>query len=189
MAYTPELQSTIDTLGISKESILYLTLEQMYMQEMREGIKDTEYREGSEFILSRLFKRNKEKKFQTLKPKTHILFQGGYNPDSPRLLIEMIGFSVGSQRFPPDKELKPGYRLYQDVELYLGKIAYDSLADITILPTEKKPAKPRSKKKPGESKIATSKKKAPTGNSVHYPNLPNYQDKRRLKIIYNISQD
>lgn len=189
MAYTPELQNTIDTLGISKENILYLTLEQIYMQEMREGIKDTEYREGSEFILSRLFKRNKEKKFQTLKPKTHILFQGGYNPDSPRLLIEMIGFSVGGQQFPPDKELQPGYRLYQDIELYLGKIAYDSLADIPILPIEKKPAKPRSKKKPGESKKTTSEKTSPTGNSVHYHNLPNYKDKRRLKIIYNISKD
>lgn len=189
MAYSAELQNTVDALGISKENILYLTLENIYMQEMREGIKDIEYREGSEFILSRLFKRNKEKKFQTLKPKTHILFQGGYNPDSPRLLIEMIGFCVGSQQFPPDKELKPGYRLYQDVELYLGKIAYDSGMDSTILPIEKKPAKPRIKKKPGVSKNTTSKKTSPTGNSVHYPNLPNYKDKRRLKIIYNISKD
>ncbi|WP_156832006.1 hypothetical protein [Kaistella palustris] len=187
MAYSIELQKTIDALGISKENILYLTLENIYMQEMREGIKDTEYREGSEFILSRLFKRNKDKKFQSLKPKTHILFQGGYNPDSPRLLIEMLGFSVGGQQFPPDKELKQGYRLYEDLELYLGKIAYDSLADSAAIPAERKPAKQRIKRKPAD--LDTSTKKSQTANSVHYPDLPKYKDKRRLKIIYNITKE
>ena len=138
MAYSKELQDTVDRIDITKDNILYLTLEQIYMQEMRDGTKDTEFREGSEFLLSRLFKRNKDKRYQSLKPKTHVLFQGGYNPDSPRLLIELTGFSVGSQLFPRDKELKPDYRLSQDVEIYLGNIVYDSLQEQIVAPSFKK---------------------------------------------------
>ena len=180
MAYSKELQDTVDRIDITKDNILYLTLEQIYMQEMRDGTKDTEFREGSEFLLSHLFKRNKEKKFQFLKPKTHVLFQGGYNPDSPRLLIELTGFSVGSQLFPRDKELKPDYRLSQDVEIYLGKIVYDSLQDPDAPQAFKKAVKPKTSKAAPPAKKLASKKAAQDSSKK----LTDFQEKRKLKLSY-----
>jgi hypothetical protein len=178
MAYSKELQETVDKLGLKKDNILYLTLENQYMQQMREGAKDTEYREGSEFLLSRLFLRNKAKKFQLLKPKTHVLFQGGYNPDSARLLIELKGFSVGNQNFPPDTELKTGYRLYEDVEIYLGNIHYDSLDFPGSVPVFK-----RAPKKAGEPDKPAEPRKKPVKKSVgRTTGLPEISNSRRAKI-------
>lgn len=190
MAYSVELQNVIDQLEITKENILYLTIVNEYIQEMRDGIKDTEYRSVNAFLLSRLFKKNQQKQFSEPKPKTHILFQGGYNPDSPRVLIEMTGFVVGNQFFPPEKELK-SVRYFDRLDLFLGKIVYDSL-DYT---TTTKLVKRFTKKKavPAASKKTIKK----TGNivanrhlkksDVTYENLENTGKDRNLTYSYSVT--
>lgn len=177
MAYTKELQDKLDELGIRKENILYLTLENENIQDMRDGVKDTEYRNVTDFLLSRLFSINIEKKFQKMKPKTHVLFQGGYNPNSPRMLIELLGFSVGTQIFPKDKELKQTYRLYEALDLFLGKIVYDSLDFLDS--NSELFAKPKNK---SIAKIPKSRSKTKSKNDLY-----NYvaQVKNDNPITYN----
>ena len=55
MAYSEELEAKMRELEIKKENILYLTIANINIQEMRDGTKNTEYREVTEFYLSRLF--------------------------------------------------------------------------------------------------------------------------------------
>ncbi|QOW09777.1 hypothetical protein Q73A0000_05040 [Kaistella flava (ex Peng et al. 2021)] len=172
MAYSEELEAKMIELGIKKENILYLTIENVNIQEMRDGAKNTEYREVTELYLSRLFSKNAEKKFQKMKPKTHILFQGGYNPDSPRIIIELLGFSVGNQIFPQDGELKQNYRLYEALDMFLGNIVYDSKnADLIISPIRKTKATIASKSTKQKSKgksILTSSRDSKNNESFTY---------------------
>lgn len=44
MKYCLELQKTIDNLNLKKEDILYLNTENQYLDEMRTGVKDVEYK-------------------------------------------------------------------------------------------------------------------------------------------------
>ena len=91
MNYSPELQNKINELGLKKENILYLTIKNEYLHEMRSGQKNVEYRDLTDFYLSKLFVKDKNKNYREMKPISHILFQGGYNADSPRMLIECKG--------------------------------------------------------------------------------------------------
>lgn len=146
MNYSPELQNKIKELNLKKENILYLTIKNEYLHEMRSGEKDVEYRDLTDFYLSKLFKKDKEKNYSELKPLTHILFQGGYDPDSPRMLIELKGFVIDKDSYPSDLKTK-GHELYSDtINLLLGKIEYDSVGFSVLIPGKKKEKKVVEKK-------------------------------------------
>lgn len=137
MNYSAELQNVIDDLGLKKENILYLPIAQVHLDRIREGSKTIEFREPSDFYLRKLAKFDKDGNFIEMKPLTHILFQGGYNPESPRMLIEFTNVlekfeKVENPEEPETIKLlaeaeKEGFSS-EDVYLglFLGKIKYDS---------------------------------------------------------------
>jgi len=67
---------------------------------MKSGKKNVEYREPGDFILSRLYKNYKKRGLVEPKNLSHILFQAGYNPDSPRMLIELKGWVSNEIKYP-----------------------------------------------------------------------------------------
>lgn len=141
MNYSPELQNKINELNLKKENILYLTIKNEYLHEMRSGEKDVEYRDISDFYLSKLFLKDKDKNYSAMKPITHILFQGGYNADSPRMLIDCKGWVIEGENYPSSADFS-NYARYEDcVNLILGKIEYDSVGFSILVPTKKREKK------------------------------------------------
>lgn len=146
MNYSTQLQNKVNELHLKKENILYLPMKNEYLHEIRIGEKNVEYRDLTDFYLSKLFKRDKEKNYSEQKPLTHILFQGGYEPDSPRMLIELKGFNIDKDNYPENLDTK-GHDLYSDtINLLLGKIEYDSVGFSILIPAKKKEKKVVEKK-------------------------------------------
>lgn len=139
MNYTPELQNTINQLGLKKENILYLTIMNEYLHEMRAGTKKVEYRDYTDYYVGRFFAKNSSGEYSIMKPFTHLLLQGGYNPDSPRILIELKGIVLNNLVFPQNKNIDlKGYEVFKNTfNLLLGKICYDSLHDASEQPKSK----------------------------------------------------
>lgn len=94
---------------------------------MRAGTKNVEYRDLTDFYLKQLYKKDKDGNYAIPKPLSHILLQGGYNPDSPRVLIELKGWVINKAGYPLGLD-PSGHELYSDtINLLLGKIVYDSM--------------------------------------------------------------
>ncbi len=53
MNYSQELQNKIDELGLQKENILYLTIKNVFLHEIRKGEKDLEYSDLTEYYLKK----------------------------------------------------------------------------------------------------------------------------------------
>lgn len=141
MTYTPDLQNKINELGLTKDSWLYLPIKNEFLHEMRTGSKNVEYRELSEHYLQKLFHKNAKGHYDKLKPKTHLLLQGGYNTDSPRMLIELKGVVINRDKYPANLDTK-GHSLSSDtINLLLGKIEYDSVNFSVMIPSSKKEKK------------------------------------------------
>ena len=141
MNYSKELQQKINELNLKKENILYLTIKNEYLHEMRSGEKDVEYRDVTDFYLSKLFLKDKERNFSAMKPITHILFQGGYNADSPRMLIECKGWVLEDKNYPASADFS-NYARYEDcINLILGKIEHDTVGFSVLIPTKKREKK------------------------------------------------
>lgn len=122
-----ELEKTIAKLGLSKEDYLFLTIKTVYLYHMKAGEKNVEYREPGDFILSRLYKNFRKKKISEPKKLSHILFQAGYNPDSPRMLIELKGWAHQGQSHPVNLSTS-GHDIDRfSVNLLLGKIEFENL--------------------------------------------------------------
>lgn len=82
-----------------------------------------------------------------MKPLKYILSQGGYDPDSPRLLIELSGWTVNGKKFPADLSTS-GFDVEDyDICLLLGTIMYDSQNGKLFrdLPSRKKVSSPKLK--------------------------------------------
>lgn len=161
MKYTEELQRIIEQFNIKDENRLFLTIKNQYLDDMREGIKNVEYREDTEFFRRKIFiKGANGKPSQEMKPLKYILFQGGYEPDSPRLLIELKGWTVNGKKFPVDLSTT-GFDVEDyDICLLLGKIIYDSQNGRLFrdLPSRKKISSP----KPKSDKVVKPRKKKKT---------------------------
>ncbi len=141
MTYAPDLQNKINELGLTKDNWLYLPIKNEFLHEMRTGSKNVEYRELSEHYLQKLFHKNGKGHYDKLKSKTHLLLQGGYNPDSPRMLIELKGVVINGDKFPANLDTK-GHSLSSDtINLLLGKIEYDSVNFSVMIPSSKKEKK------------------------------------------------
>ena len=127
MKYSKDLEKVINNLKIKDDNRLFLTIKNIYLDEMREGIKNVEYREDTEFFRRKLFvKGSNGKPSLEMKPLKYILFQGGYEPDSPRFLIELKGWTIDGKKFPATLNTA-GFDVEDyDICLLLGKIVYDS---------------------------------------------------------------
>lgn len=123
----PELENKIRKLGLKKDDYLFLTIKTVYLYHMISGEKTVEYREPSDFILSRLYDEYGTKKFSQPKNISHILFQAGYNPDSPRMLIELKGWVYGNEKYPENINASKFPVDRYSVNLLLGKILYENL--------------------------------------------------------------
>ena len=106
MNYTPELQEKITQLGLQKENILYLTIQNVYLHDIRTGQKNVEYRDLTDFCLKKIFEKDSERNFKNPKPITHLLLQGGYSATSPRMLIECKGWVINGKSYPANADFK-----------------------------------------------------------------------------------
>lgn len=138
MNYAPALENILIQQGIAKANIAYMTIKNVYLQEMRDGVKNVEYRDDTDYYLKKFFDVNAKGKIENAKPITHLLLQGGYNPDSPRVLVGLKGLVVNEKCYPPTLNIK-NCELYEDlINLVLGDIIYDSVVMGDNLATEKK---------------------------------------------------
>ncbi|WP_285269220.1 hypothetical protein [Kaistella rhinocerotis] len=123
---SPELRKVVDDFEITDDAICFMTISKDNLDDMRSGIKNVEYRTDSDHWMKKFFIQDKVGNLSLKKNYTHLLFQNGYNPDSPRVLIELKGISNGRQSFPGNLSTV-GHYIYTDfINLLLGKILYDS---------------------------------------------------------------
>ncbi|MBV2223695.1 MAG: hypothetical protein KUL74_02435 [Cloacibacterium sp.] len=121
------LQKVIEKLGLTKDDYMFLTIKTVYLYHMKSGEKNVEYREPGEFIFTRLYNDFRKKKFSEPKKLSHILFQAGYNPDSPRMLIELKGWNNQGENHPKTLNTS-GHDIDKwSVNLLLGNIVYENL--------------------------------------------------------------
>lgn len=127
MANPTELQSVLSELGISKEDYLFLTIKTVYLYQMKSGEKNVEYRAPSDSIFTKLYKDFNQYQFNKPKQLAYILFQAGYNSDSPRMLIELKGWSYKGENQPKSLDTLGHPIDSRDVNLILGSIIYENL--------------------------------------------------------------
>ena len=145
MTYSPELQAKIDELGLIKENILKMTIANEFLHEMRNGVKNVEYRDLTEHYLQKLFNKDKSGNYTEPKPIKYLLLQGGYSLNSPRMLIELKGWVIDGNSYP-NNLVQGNHIVYDDcINLLLGGIAYDSVKFSVLVPTRHKDKKEREK--------------------------------------------
>lgn len=127
MKYSEDLENVIRKLGINKGEILFLVMEEAFLDEVREGKITVEHKKATPFLLSRLFKKDKNGIYTIPKTKTYLLFQSGYQADSRRLLVHFEGWTVGNQTFPEERVLTGGHTDSTNLDLILGEVVYDSV--------------------------------------------------------------
>lgn len=127
MIENTQLQKLIDELDLTNDDYLFLTIKTVYLYHMISGQKTVEYRDPSDFIFSRLYHNYSKNKFSKPKKLSHILFQAGYNPDSPRMLIELKGWSNRGNNHPENLDTKDHDIDDGCVNLVLGNILYENL--------------------------------------------------------------
>ena len=89
--YSKELQAILDKNGIKPENVLYLNIVMGPMKRIATGEKVVEFRDYTDWYTKKLCN-VKNGVCVSEKPITHILFQNGMDPDSPRMLIGMTGW-------------------------------------------------------------------------------------------------
>ena len=87
--YSPTMLAHMDKHGIKPEAVCYLTIQRVHLDRIIRGEKTVEFRDLSDFYLKKFFE-IEDGEATDPKPYTHILFQAGYSPDSPRALIELL---------------------------------------------------------------------------------------------------
>lgn len=127
MQYALNLQKKIKELNIKKDEILFLVMEEEFLNEVKSDKVKVEHKKATSFMMSRLFKKNKEGVYSIAKNKTHLLLQSGYKSDSRRLLVRLNGWKIGAQNFPHDKELTIEFDDETPLDLYLGEVIFDSI--------------------------------------------------------------
>ncbi len=73
MNYSPALESIISEKNILKKELLYLTIKNEFLYEIRKGDKNVEYRDLTEFYLQRFFSEDAKGKYTIPKKLTHLL--------------------------------------------------------------------------------------------------------------------
>ncbi|SHI86691.1 hypothetical protein SAMN05443429_105158 [Cruoricaptor ignavus] len=108
MNYSENLKKKIDELNLSKENILYLPIARVHLRRIVDGSKTVEFRDLTDYYLKKI-NNYKNLQYDSTKPITHILFQGGYNADSPRVLAEL---KYTGAKFNANKDLPDEFIIY-----------------------------------------------------------------------------
>lgn len=85
--YSEEMKAYMDAHDIDPKWVCYLTIAREPLQRIISGKKTVEFRDLSDFYCRKLFL-IEDGVVEDPKPFTHLLFQGGYSADSPRVLVE-----------------------------------------------------------------------------------------------------
>lgn len=121
---------------IGKEQVkpLFLVMQKVYFDEIECGQKDVEFRNDSDFYISRLCTKDNSGKITGLKNYKTVLLQEGYNPGARRMTVEIKNIE---------------YFANEGFEIYLGSILSRANFDRTNAPKRAKldPTKPRQPKK------------------------------------------
>ncbi len=127
--YSKAEQAVLEAHQIGEEEILYLTISTYFFNEIRTGQKNVEYRTLNDHYLSRLYERDHTGRYSQPKPLRYLLLQAGYSAHSPRLIVELKGWTVGDN-IPSHAglDLEPYIIFMDDINLLLGKVVYDSWA-------------------------------------------------------------
>lgn len=141
MKFSKELQAKIDELGIREEEILFLTIANAWLHDIRIGEKHVEYRTFNEHYLNMLFKRDKQGNYAEMKPKRFVLFQGGRSSNSPRMLIELKGWVVEGKCYPSHLDVANYDILEDSINLILGTKLYDTVNFSIKLPKRERAQK------------------------------------------------
>jgi superfamily II DNA or RNA helicase len=144
MNYSTALEAIIAQKNISKNELLYLTIKNEFLDEIRKGEKNVEYRDLTEFYLQSFFGKDAKGKYTESKKLTHLLLQGGYSANSPRMLVQLKGIVINKAKYPVNLNTQ-AFDCYQDcINLLLGDIEYDSPSypeEFKVKTKEKMPAK------------------------------------------------
>ena len=107
---------------------LFLVMQKVWFDEIECGNKKVEYRDDSDFYISRLCNRDKEGKITGLKNYKMVLLQEGYNPGARRMMVEITDIK---------------YLRYDGFEIYLGEILSRENFDRSNAPKRAKSDKPK----------------------------------------------
>ena len=107
---------------------LFLVMQKIWFDEIECGNKKVEYRDDSDFYISRLCSKDKEGKITGLKNYKTVLLQEGYNPGARRMMVEITDIK---------------YLRYDGFEIYLGEILSRENFDRTNAPKRAKSDKPK----------------------------------------------
>ena len=102
---------------------LFLVMQKVWFDEIECGNKKVEYRDDSDFYISRLCSKDKEGKITGIKNYKMVLLQEGYNKGARRMMAEITDIK---------------YFRYSGFEIYLGEILSRENFDRTNAPKRAK---------------------------------------------------
>ena len=102
---------------------LFLVMQKVWFDEIECGNKKVEYRDDSDFYISRLCSKDKEGKITGLKNYKMVILQEGYNKGARRMMVEITDIK---------------YFRYAGFEIYLGEILSRENFDRTNAPKRAK---------------------------------------------------
>ena len=107
MKLSNEMQAILAQAGLKSENVLYLTIARQYLNKIRLGQKKVEFRALSDFYVKKLVNFDSKGNMGAEKPITHLLLQGGYSGDSPRVLIELKDWFWRDLKYSKENGLTP----------------------------------------------------------------------------------
>ena len=87
-----KLQSVYNKLNIKDEEVLYLTIKREFFNRILNGTKKVEFRDNADYYWRKIANFGKKNEYVDDKPLKYILLQAGYEPTSPRLLVEFLDY-------------------------------------------------------------------------------------------------
>jgi len=88
IAKSEKLQAVYNELNIKDDEVLYLTIKGVFFDRILNGTKKIEFRDNADHYWKKIANFDRDNQYLGDKPLKYILLQAGYNPDSPRLLVE-----------------------------------------------------------------------------------------------------
>ena len=153
--------SKIETETKEQAKPLFLVMQKVWFDEIECGNKKVEYRDDSDFYISRLCNKDKEGKITGLKNYKTVLLQEGYNKGARRMMVEITDIK---------------YLRYDGFEIYLGEILSRENFDRSNAPKRAKSDNSKQTRKPKKRAVKTQLEKAKSRKSIVLKN-----SKRKLR--------
>lgn len=106
----------IEKHNLQKENILYLPIKKVQFDRIKAKTKRLEFRNISMHYLRRLSNLKKDGIFISENPIKAIVFHAGYNPDSPRMLVELKDWFFNGPEYRAENNIKPNLEYEKDFE-------------------------------------------------------------------------